>query len=136
MPIAVFTAAILSSCSPSSQYRYGNGFYSEQFSREQVTKLDAQGKVKHLAEFTTTRNSCLNYSESTADNDMVIPAAQEGLRRWSGNAADHISVKRDTYAVVSGAVMTYALPVGFDFIYYPLGCEYLVISENVLKVTP
>jgi hypothetical protein len=127
--LAVSGGLLLSACSPSVEYQQGKGFYSEQFTQAQVQTLEKQGKVKTLAQFSAVRKSCLNFSESMTDRNMVIPAAQAGLRRWSGNAADQISAQEQWYDSTVGNIILGFLPLF-------LGCRNLEVSENVLQVTP
>ncbi|MGH7815015.1 MAG: hypothetical protein ACREQI_13575 [Candidatus Binataceae bacterium] len=129
--LALAAALIFSACSPSAEYRYGDGFYSAQFSRQQVLDLQARGKVKKLAQFSTVTRSCLNYSAATTDRSMVIPAAQQGLRRWGGNAAGQISAREDPYDL---AVSILLVPVGI--VRLALAYRSLEVSEDVLQVAP
>ncbi|HUO05984.1 MAG TPA: hypothetical protein VMU16_12375 [Candidatus Binataceae bacterium] len=127
--LAASCAMLLSACSPSAQYQQGQGFYSEQYSQSQVDALEKAGKVKTVAQFSVDKKSCLNYSAGMTDRNLVIPAAQEGLRKWYGNAASQISAKEEWYDNTIGVMLMNVLPLA-------LGCKNLEVSENVLKVTP
>ena len=101
-------------CAPSLSYRSGQGFYSEQFSQQEVETAASSGKVQNLGRFETVQGACFNYTQDHNDQNIVMPVVQKELQGRGGNAADQVTAKEELY------------DFGLGFVVVPelLGCSY------------
>lgn len=120
--LSVLGLAGLAACAPSESYRLGQGFYSEQFTQEQVQASAKAGKVSAVGKFSFEANSCGNYSTGLADRHLVHDTLREKLPELGANAAEHVgATERFGYMVLS-------------LILLPMGCSDWTVSGQALLV--
>ncbi|MDP1614994.1 MAG: hypothetical protein Q8L68_04280 [Methylococcales bacterium] len=112
---------------PSTQYLMGQGFYSDKWSKTQVTALANQGKVENMGKFEVSNGACFNTSQSATDKSVVIPAIQQQLKQRGADVADNVSANERW-------LMDFAL--GLLIIPGFIGCSNWNINGDALKVTP
>ena len=126
--IFVFAAALVatmtSACTPSFAYRNGQGFFSDQYARQQVQAAANAGQVENLGRFEVVKGACFNFTQDQNDHNIIFPAVQEALQEKEGNAADQITANEEWYDVPMGLLI---IP-GF------LGCSNWTVSGDVLRV--
>jgi hypothetical protein len=115
---------LLSACGPSSIYREGRGFYSEQFSPGLVRSAAAGGKVTSLGRFSFEASACGNYTRGLADQNLVKATLQEQLPPLGANAAQRIKATEGIGSFLLGLFML------------PMGCSDWTISGEALLIDP
>ena len=118
----------LNACTPSIEYRNGQGFYSEnpQMNKYKFNSLLEKGKAQDLGYFSVSNGGCGFYSPDAADNGVVIPAVQEKLKLLGGNVANGIKAK-ESFGV--------DFLLGFLIIPAFLACSNYTVSGNAFIVT-
>ena len=117
-------AMLASACTPSFAYRNGQGFYSDQYAKQQVQAAANAGQVDNLGRFEVVKGACFNFTQDQNDHNIIFPAVQEALQEKEGNAADQITANEEWYDFPMGLLI---LP-GF------LGCSNWTVSGDVLRV--
>lgn len=117
-------ATLTSACAPSLAYRMGQGFYSDQYAKQQVQAAANAGQVENLGRFEIVKGACFNYTQDQNDHNVIFPAVQEALQERQGNAADQITANEQWYD----------FPMGLLIIPGFLGCSYWTVSGDVLRV--
>jgi len=123
--VAAMAAISASACTPSFAYRNGQGFYSDQFAKEQVQAAANNGKVQNLGRFEVVKGACFNFTQDQNDHNIIFPAVEEALQEKEGNAADQITANEQWYDFALGLLIV----PGF------LGCSNWTVSGNALRVT-
>jgi hypothetical protein len=113
-----------SACVPSFSYRLGQGFYSDNYAKVQVQSAANAGRVKNLGRFTTNAGGCGNYTQTMADQNIVVPAIKAKLKELGANVADNVVANEEWYDVILGLLIIPAL----------LACSNWTISGDALLV--
>jgi len=125
--MAVVTGLValsVSACAPSLAYRMGQGFYSDQYAKQQVQAAANAGQVENLGRFEIVKGACFNYTQDQNDHNVIFPAVQEALENKGGNAVDQITANEQWYD----------FPMGLLIIPGFLGCSNWTVSGDVLRV--
>jgi len=117
-------ATLTNACTPSFAYRNGQGFYSDQFAKQQVQAAANSGQVENLGRFEIVKGACFNFTQDQNDHNIIFPAVQEALQEKEGNAADQITANEEWYD----------FPMGLLIIPGFLGCSNWTVSGDVLRV--
>ncbi len=120
------TATLATGCVPSLSYRLGQGFYSDEFSKQQVQAAANVGQVQNLGRFEVQKGACFNFSQDQADHNIIFPAIQEALQQREGNVADQITANEQWYDVPMGMLIVPGL----------IGCSNWTVSGDVLRIKP
>jgi hypothetical protein len=123
---AAVAAMLMSACAPSLAYRMGQGFYSDQYAKQQVQAAANSGQVENLGRFEIVKGACFNYTQDQNDHNVIFPAVQEALEGKAGNAADQITANEEWYD----------FPLGLLIIPGLMGCSNWTVSGDVLRVKP
>jgi hypothetical protein len=83
---ATLAAILASACAPSLAYRLGQGFYSDQFAKQQVQAAANAGQVENLGRFEVVKGACFNFTQDQNDHNIIFPAVQQALQEKEGNA--------------------------------------------------
>jgi hypothetical protein len=118
------TAMWTSACTPSFAYRNGQGFYSDQFAKQQVQAAANAGQVENLGRFEVVKGACFNFTQDQNDHNIIFPAVQEALQEKEGNAADQITANEEWYD----------FPMGLLIIPGFIGCSNWTVSGDILRV--
>ena len=113
-------------CVPSLQYRLGQGFYFEQFTKTQVQAEANAGRVQNLGHFSVEKGACGNFSQDMADENVVLPAVREALAAKGGNVADQITANEQWID----------FPMGLLIVPSFAGCSNWTVSGEAMKVGP
>lgn len=124
--LAALSAATVSACAPSLSYRLGQGFYSDQFAKQQVQAAANAGRVENLGRFEIVKGSCFNFTQDQNDHHIIFPAVQEALQERDANAADQITANEQWYDFLMGLLIV----PGF------LGCSNWTVSGTALRIKP
>jgi hypothetical protein len=122
--LAGVAAIVATACAPSLAYRLGQGFYSDQYAKQQVQAAANAGQVENLGRFEIVKGSCFNYTQDQNDHNIVFPAIQQALQEREGNAADQVTANEEWYD----------FPMGLLIIPGFLGCSNWTVSGDVLRV--
>ena len=95
--IAALVAMLTSACTPSLAYRMGQGFYSDQYAKQQVQAAANAGQVENLGRFEIVKGACFNFTQDQNDHNIIFPAVQGALQERQGNAADQITANEEWY---------------------------------------
>jgi len=120
------TATLATGCVPSLSYRLGQGFYSDEFSKQQVQAAANVGQVQNLGRFEVEKGACFNFSQDQADHNIIFPAIQEALQQREGNVADQITANEQWYDVPMGMLIVPGL----------IGCSNWTVSGDALRIKP
>ena len=93
LAIVIAFALTMQACAPTASYQLGQGFYSETFVKTAFQQAMKDKKVKSLGWFTVDSGGCGNYSQESADQNIVIPAIKAKLQELGGNVADNVVVR-------------------------------------------
>jgi hypothetical protein len=119
-------ALTVSACAPSLADRPGQGFYSETYARGQVQAAANAGRVKSVGRFSTTAGGCGNYSEESADRNLVIPAIRAKLLELGANVAYGVVAKEAWYDSLLDLL---TVPTLLGCTYWTIGGEALLVEE-------
>lgn len=123
-------AVLMAGCTPSLQYRNGQGFYSEKFAKSQIAPAVSAGKAKNLGRFSVTKGSCGLFSQDATDQTIIIPAIQEGLKQLGGNVAENVVANESGVDVLLGILV---IPSVLACANWTVSGEALLVDESVLK---
>ncbi|WP_447974825.1 hypothetical protein [Nitrospira sp. Kam-Ns4a] len=122
LPLVLGGCLLLTACLPSRPYQQGEGFYSRDFTEEQVQTAARAGQVTDLGPFSFEVSSCGNYTRDLADQNLVEEPLAEKLPMRGANAADRIAAKeRADFALLSLLVL-------------PMGCSEATLTGRALFV--
>lgn len=125
LAVGVLLAGILQGCMPSLPYRVGQGIVSEGFTRTEIETHLMEGTYKPRGSVKTNVWSCLNYSESLANRQLVEQPLKEELHISGGNAAYHVKAAQNLWTEF---FMRLTLLPGF------LGCRSFEVSGQVVMI--
>jgi len=125
--------ALLTACTPSLQYRLGQGFYSDTYAKTQVQAAANAGKVKNLGHFSVDAGGCGNYSQDAADQNIVIPAIKSKLQEMGANVADNVVANERWFDFLLGLLI---IPAVLACSNWTISGEALLIQENAMNMFP
>ena len=112
----------LAGCTPSLQYRLGQGFYSDKYAKTQVLAAANAGRLENLGRFYEDSAACWNWTQDMTDQNVVFPAIQRKLAEMQANAADNVVANKPFTAIF------------VDIFGLPLACTMWTISGEALRV--
>lgn len=125
--LVLTTSQLIGCAAPSTPYLLGQGFYSDKYAKTEIQNKVATNKVRPLGRFETSAGACFNTSQTTIDQNIVIPAIRRELSARGAEVADNVTASE-----------RWLMDFGLGLLIVPtlLGCSNWNISGDVLKMAP